>query len=158
MTVDLVYAVVIGVLAAAFFALRTMSRAAGVHREPLPGEPHPGDEHIALFRIDGALFFGAADRVLERVTGTVGVSVVILRLSQVQLMDATGAQVLAQLVTTLEGRDVTVLVKGIQPQHLELATRVGVVDALRDRAHLFDTLEPAVEHARSHVLRLVPAL
>jgi sulfate permease, SulP family len=155
--VDLVYAVVIGVLAAAFFALRTMSRAAGVHREELPGEPHAGDEHIALFRIDGALFFGAADRVLERVAGTVGVSVVVLRLSQVQLMDATGAQVLAQLVTTLERRGVTVLVKGIQPRHLELATRVGVVDALRDRSHLFDSLEPAVEHAREHVLRLAPA-
>lgn len=151
--VDLVYAVVIGVAAAAFFALRTLSRTAGVHREQLPGEAQPGDEHIALFRIDGALFFGAADRVLERVSSTAGVDVVILRMSQVQLMDSTGAQVLTELVTKLERRGVTVLVKGIQPQHLALATRVGVLRALGDEAHAFDALEPAVEHAREHVRR-----
>lgn len=155
--VDLIYAVVIGVAVAALFALRTLSRSAGVHREELPAPAAPGDERIALFRIDGALFFGAADRVLERVSATQGVNVVILRMSQIQLMDATGAQVLAELVGTLERRGVTVLVKGIQPQHLELATRVGVVSALRDKRHLFDDLDSAVEHARSHVGRLTTA-
>jgi len=57
-------------------------------------------------------------------------------------------------VTTLEKRGVTVLVKGIRPQHLELATRVGVLSALRDERHLFDDLGLAVDHARSHVSRL----
>lgn len=151
--VDLIYAVVFGVAVAAFFALRTLSRSAGVHREELPGPAAPGDERIALFRIDGALFFGAADRVLERVSATEGASVVILRMSQVQLMDATGAQVLVELLTNLERRGVTVLLKGIQPQHLELATRVGVLAALRDERHVFADLEPAVEHARDHVRR-----
>jgi SulP family sulfate permease len=155
--VDLIYAVIIGVLVAAVFALRTLARSAGVHREELPGPPAPWDESIALFRIDGALFFGAAERVLDRVAATEGVSVVILRMSQVQLMDSTGAQVLAELVAGLERRGVTVIVKGIQPQHLELATRVGVLAALRDERHLFDALEPAVEHARSHVRRSSPS-
>jgi len=149
--VDLIYAVAIGVAVAAFFALRTMSRSAGVHREELHSPAHAGDERIALFRIDGALFFGAADRVMDRVASTEGVEVVILRMSQVQLMDSTGAQVLAELVTTLERRGVTVLVKGIQPRHLELATRVGVLEALRDESHVFDDLPRAVEYARSLV-------
>lgn len=146
---DLIYAVGIGVAVAAFFALRSMSRSAGVHREELPGPTHAGDERIALFRIDGALFFGAADRVMDRVALTQGVEVVILRMSQVQLMDSTGAQVLADLVTTLQRRGVTVLVKGIQPRHLELATRVGVLEALQDESHVFDDLEQAVARARS---------
>ena len=150
--VDLIYAVAIGVAVAAFFALRTMSRSAGVHREELHSPAHAGDERIALFRIDGALFFGAADRVMDRVASTEGVEVVILRMSQVQLMDSTGAQVLAELVTTLERRGVTVLVKGIQPRHLELATRVGVLEALRDESHVFDDLPRAVEYARSLVV------
>jgi SulP family sulfate permease len=149
--VDLVYAVVIGILAAAFFALRSLSRTAGVHREPLPGDPLPGDERIALFRIDGALFFGAADRVLERVATIHGVEVVILRMSQVQLLDATGAQVLAELVVRLHRRGIAVLVKGIQPQHLTLATRAGLLRAIGDDARVFDTLEPAVDYARSLV-------
>jgi len=150
--VDLIYAVGIGVAVAACFALRSLSRSAGVHREELPSPAHAGDERIALFRIDGALFFGAADRVMERVESTEGMEVVILRMSQVQLMDSTGAQVLAELVSTLERRGVTVLVKGIRPQHLELATRVGVLEALRDESHIFDELAPAVECARSYVV------
>jgi SulP family sulfate permease len=155
--VDLIYAVVVGILAATYFALRSLARSAGVHREDLPGTPQPWDERIALFRIDGALFFGAADRVLERVGHTEGVSVVVLRMSQVQLMDATGAQVLAELVTSLERRGITVLVKGIQPHHLALATRVGVIDALGSERHIFEDLPSAIEHAREHVARLAAA-
>ena len=152
--VDLIYAVVVGVLVAAFFALRSLARSAGVHREDLPGHPVAGDERIALFRIDGALFFAAADRVLDRVSRIEDVNVVILRMSQVQLMDSTGAQVLTELVTSLERRGITVLVKGIRPQHLELATRVGVLSAVRDPKHIFEDLESAVEHARTHIARL----
>jgi SulP family sulfate permease len=50
-----------------------------------------------------------------------------------------------------------VLVKGVQPRHLELARRVGVIDSLRHRNHLFDELGAAVEHARSHTRRAAAA-
>lgn len=152
-SVDLIYAVGIGIAAAAFFALRTLSRSAGVHREELPPPAAPGDERIALLRIDGALFFGAADRVLERVGAIEGVEVVVLRMSQVQILDTTGAQVLAELVTSLERRGVTVLIKGIQQRHLSLATNAGLMAALRDERHVFDELPPAIAHARDHVAR-----
>ena len=150
---DLVIAVVIGIAVAALFALVSLSRSAGVHREPLPGTPAPGDERIALFRIDGALFFGAAERMLDRVGEVEGASVVIIRMSQLQSLDATGARVIAELITGLERRGMTVLIKGIQPQHLGLVQRVGVLDALRHENHLFDDLPAAIEHARSHVRR-----
>ena len=152
-SVDLIVAVGIGIAVAAFFALRALARSGGVHREELPSPSQPGDEHIALFRLDGALFFGAADRVLERVTSVDNVTVVILRMSQLQVLDATGARVITDMVNALERRGVTVLIKGIQPGHLTVATRVGVIASLRHQKHLFTTLPAAVEHARSHVLR-----
>ncbi len=152
-SVDLIYAVGIGIAVAALLALRTLARSAGVHRQELPGPARPGDERIAVLRVDGALFFAVAERVLERVAAIQDVSVVVLRLSQVQQMDSTGAQVLAELVTGLERRGITVLVKGVQDRHLGLVRRVGVIDALRDERHLFDDLDLAVEHARSHVRR-----
>ncbi len=152
-SVDLIYAVGIGIAVAAVLALRTLARTAGVHRQELPGPAAPGDERVALLRVDGALFFAVAERVLERVGAIQDVSVVVLRLSQVQQMDSTGAQVLAELVTGLERRGITVLVKGVQDRHLGLVRRVGVIDALRDERHLFDDLDLAVEHARSHVRR-----
>ena len=62
-SVDLIVAVGIGVIVAGAFALRGLARATGVAREPVPGEPEAGDEQIAVVRIDGPLFFAAADRV-----------------------------------------------------------------------------------------------
>ncbi len=150
---DLIEAVEIGIVVAAFFALRSLVRTSGVHREEIAGEPLPEDSAIALFRIDGALFFGAAERVLERVSGIREVDVVIIRMSQLQILDATGARVITDIVTALERRGVTVLIKGIQDRHLQLVTRVGVLDSLRHHKHLFSDLDVAVQHARSHVRR-----
>lgn len=152
-SVDLIYAVLIGIVVTAFFALRVMARTSGVHRQALPLPVEQGDERIALLRLDGALFFGAAERVMSRVGAVDGVSVVILRMSQVQYLDASGAQALSEIVTQLERRGVTVLIKGIRDTQLRLADRVGVIDSLRTREHLFEELADAVEHARSHVRR-----
>ncbi len=156
-SVDLITAVLVGVAVAAFLALRTVARSSGVHREELPGPAEPGDERIALFRLEGSLFFGAAERMLERVAALRDVDVVIIRMSQLQLLDATGAQVITELIHALERRGITVLIKGIQGRHLELARRVGVIDSLRHRKHLFDDLPSAVEHARSHGRRAAEA-
>lgn len=153
LAVDLIEAVQVGLLVAAFFALRSVSRAASVHRQPLPGAAREGDEHIALYRLDGAMFFGAADRIRAQIARTHDAWVVVLRLSHLRFVDATGAHALGELVADLERSGVTVLVKGVQPAHLGLLTEVGVLDELRHEAHLFTDLEPAVEHARSHVLR-----
>lgn len=150
---DLIVAVGIGIAVAAFFALRALSRASGVHREELPGSPVSGDERIALFRIDGSLFFGAAERLLDRINAHEGIEVVILRLSQLQLVDATGAHTLTELVTALERRGVTVLIKGIRSEHAVILERLGVIASLRARQHLFRELEPAIAHARSHIAR-----
>ncbi|CAN5162131.1 SulP family inorganic anion transporter [soil metagenome] len=150
---DLIVAVGIGIAAAAFFALRNLARSGGVHREELPLPAQPGDQRIALFRLDGALFFGAADRMLERVNAIQDVSVVIIRMSQLQVLDATGAKVVTEMIHGLERRGITVLVKGIQPEHLRTAARVGVISSLRHHNHLFDDLDAAVAHARDHVSR-----
>ncbi|WP_341999119.1 SulP family inorganic anion transporter [Microbacterium sp. LWH7-1.2] len=150
---DLIVAVVIGVACAGFFALRSLSRATSVHREPPSGEPAPEDVHIAIVSLDGPLFFAAADRVFEAVTGLTGISVVILRMSRLELVDATGARVLTEIVQTMERRGVTVLIKGVQPGHEELFRTVGVLGSLRHQNHLFADLPSALEHARSHVRR-----
>jgi len=150
---DLIQAVVIGIVVAAFFALRSLVNSSGVHREEIPGPARDGDEQIAVFRLDGALFFGVADRVLERASAIRNVQVVIIRMSQLQILDATGAKVIADLVTALERRGITVLIKGIQERHLQLARRVGVLESLRHHKHLFGELDAAVEHARSHIRR-----
>lgn len=150
---DLIDAVEIGVVVAAFFALRSVAMNSVARREQLPGIARPGDERIALYRLDGSLFFGAADRVMEQVQEGSGSEVIVLRMSQVSFLDTTGARRLAELVATLERRGVTVLLKGIKDTHLKLATRSGLISSLRHPNHLFDDLDAAVAHARSHIER-----
>lgn len=150
---DLIVAIEIGIAIAALLTLRKFARLGTVRREPIAGEAHDGDERIAVFRLDGLMFFGAAERVLQELAAVGEVEVVVLRLSQLRYLDASGAQALVEVVRELERRGITVLVKGVRDEHLALLTRVGVLGELRHEAHLFDDLGAAIEHARSHVRR-----
>jgi SulP family sulfate permease len=150
---DLIEAVEIGILVAAVFALRSLARRSSVTREELPGDRRPGDERIALLRLDGAMFFGAAERISNLITDPERseVAVVIIRMSTLGMLDATGAHTLSRVAEELESRGVTVIIKGVQPEHMNLLTNVGVIDALRHENHLIDSLDDAIAHAREHV-------
>ncbi len=151
---DLIEAVQIGIVVAAFLALRQVAKRSSVTREDLPGDPAPGDEQIALLRLDGAMFFGAAERISTAIQADAGhpaVTVVIIRMSRLGILDATGANTLAEIVTDLERRGIVVIIKGVQDDHLRLLAGMGVLDSLRHENHLVNTLDQAVEHARHHV-------
>nr|ABP43601.1 sulphate transporter [Mycolicibacterium gilvum PYR-GCK] len=152
---DLIEAVQIGILVAAFFALRSVARRSSVVREELPAPHRPGDEEIALLRLDGAMFFGAAERISNAIVDGdhPRTSVVIIRMSQLGMLDATGANTLAQICTELEARGITVIIKGVRPEHSALLANVGVFESLRHERHLVDTLDEAIEHARTHARR-----
>jgi SulP family sulfate permease len=152
---DLIVAVGIGVVVAAFFALRKLSSATAVHIERLSdrAEAGPGDGSIAIVHFRGPLFFASADRIFDEVMRLQGVTVVVLRMSQLELVDATGAHILSDMVRAFERRGITVLIKGVKAGHTGLFRRIGILDALRHHRHLFDDLPAAIAHARSHVER-----
>ncbi|WP_345076250.1 SulP family inorganic anion transporter [Brachybacterium paraconglomeratum] len=151
---DLIVAVLIGVALAAIVALRGAARTTGVSLEPIRAEPSSVlDSSIVAVRFQGPLFFVSSDRVFETVMEVQEVTVVILRLSRLERVDASGAQVLAEIVRGLERRGITVLIKGVQDSHSALFRRVGVLAALRHHKHLFVDFDSALEHARSHVER-----
>jgi len=150
---DLIEAVEIGLVVAAFFALRSVARRSSVVREDLPGPHRPGDDQIALLRLDGAMFFGVAERISNAIVDAdhPRTSVVIIRMSQLGMLDATGAHTLAQIGTELEARGITVIIKGVRPEHMTLLANVGVFESLRHENHLLDSLDDAISHARTHV-------
>ena len=158
---DLILAVEVGVVVAALLALRAVARSSTFAAEDIPdteplGRATESDllgDRILAYRLDGALFFGAAERFLLELTSVSDVRVVILRMPQLQVLDATGAKALGQIIGDLESRHITVLLKGPQPEHLRLLRAVGALDRLRHERHIFDTFDAAVEHARSHAGR-----
>jgi sulfate permease, SulP family len=149
---DLIQAVEIGVLVTAVFALAAVARRSGVRREDLPFPHQSGDEHIVLLRLDGAMFFGAAERISTEILDAphAQARVVIIALSQLGMLDATGAHALARIAEELESRGITVIIKGVQPEHRDLLANVGIIASLRHENHLIETLEEAVAHARRH--------
>lgn len=151
-SVDLIFAVIIGVAVTGFFALRALAQATGVRREPIAGA-EPGDEKIAFMRFTGPLFFAASDRVAESVAEHGDAEVVILAMSQLEVVDATGARALSEIIASLQRRGAVVLVKGVLPRHADLFERVGVWEALENDTHMFSEMGPALVHARFHIER-----
>ena len=92
--------------------------------------------HVLAYRLDGPLFFAAVSRFLAEMTATADVRVVILRLSAVALLDASGARALGEVVEDLEERGITVLIKGASVEHLRLLDAVGTLRPLVERGHV----------------------
>ncbi|HKX66768.1 MAG TPA: SulP family inorganic anion transporter [Intrasporangium sp.] len=157
---DLVVAVLVGLVVAGFFALRQASRAARIDQVPLDETDHSDeerallDEHIVAYRMDGPLFFAAAHDFLLELTNVSDVRVVVLRMARVTVIDATGATVLADTISRLEGQGITVMLSGVQEQHKKVLRELGVYEELAHERHLFPTTPEAIAHARVHAARI----
>ncbi len=156
---DLVTAVVLGLVLAGFFALQQVVRATSLDVEHIDHASEVDDaaeaallaENIVAYRLEGSLFFGAAHTFLLDLSDVSNVQVVILRMSRVAALDATGAAVLADTIAGLESRGVTVLLSGVRPQHEQVLSRLGVYAELAHELHVFPSTPDAIAHARRHV-------
>jgi SulP family sulfate permease len=157
---DLATAVVLGVVIAGGLALRAMARNVELTELQLDeGSPTEGDlalaevtdQHILAYRIEGSLFFGGAHQALLELADVTDVKVVILRLSRVVTLDATGAAVLRDTITGLQHRGVVVLLSGVKARHWKVLAALGIEDAMADPDHVFTTTADAVAAARAIV-------
>ncbi|MFB9200284.1 SulP family inorganic anion transporter [Nonomuraea spiralis] len=168
LALDLVAAVIIGLVVAGALALRAIARNVRLDAVPLHADlPADHDteerallaEHIVAYRLDGPLFFAAAHRFLLELSEVADVSVVILRLSRVTTIDASGALVLGDAITRLERRGITVYVSGIRDGHHQPLNALGVIARLDAAGRVFATTPEAIAAARDHLRRtgILPA-
>jgi len=159
LALDLVKAVILGLIVAGALALRAVARSAHLRQMPLHPdlpEDHTAeerallDEHIVAYRIDGPLLF-AAHRFLLELSEVADVSVVILRMSAVTAIDASGALVLKDVIEKLQHRGLTVLVSGIRPGHNRPLAALDVITRLHTAGHVFPTTPEAINAARAHL-------
>jgi len=166
---DLILAVEIGIAIAAGLALRAVAQSSTMDREEVvssatmdstesrPSEQALLHEHIAVYRLDGALFFGASQRFLDELVDVADVRVVVLRLGGIRMLDASGAHALEEIIDDLQGRRIAVILQGIRPEHVATLEAVGTLGALVSAHHAVESLSEAIDHARLHVRRALGA-
>ncbi len=128
--VDLVVAVNVGVVLAALLFMRRMAESVRVGRQEFGGanggsnggRPDPDEDvvlppNVLVYRIEGPLFFGAAEKLESTLERThLGVDTIVIRLGRVPFMDATGLVTLAEIVQRFQRRRVRVLLCGIHEE------------------------------------------
>ena len=158
--VDLVVAVEVGMVLAAFLFMGRMSQVADVRplsaegepdedrdrQQPLAGKDVPSD--VLVYSIDGPFFFGAAERCLRTVERIERVPpIVILRLRHVPYVDDTGLSTLERIVRGFQRDGATVILSAVQPAPLAAMRRHGLV-TLVGEPNVQPTIDAALTRAR----------
>lgn len=151
---DLIVAVLVGLAVAGAMSIRHMAEYTAVARQKLPAHntregwvDFPEDkahlrEHVAVYRVDGALFYGNARRFTEIVAGVEeGIGAVILRCHRLQVLDASGAHALQDVRRQLRRRSIPIVVQGMNESQLEICRRM---EALPED-HLVEDLSEAID-------------
>ncbi|MFE3324443.1 SulP family inorganic anion transporter [Streptomyces sp. NPDC059176] len=160
LALDLVLAVIIGLVVAGALALRAVAAQARMDqvdfRPDLPGEHSDEEhallaEHIVAYRIDGPLFFAGAHRFLLELSEVADVRVVIVRMSRITTLDATGALVLKDAVDMLNRRGIVVMLSGVKPGQRRALASVGVLERTQSEVREYATTPEAISAARAHL-------
>lgn len=149
---DMVVAVTAGLVLSSLLFIRRMAEVSGV---TLVGDHHPDldaplPRGVVLYDVAGPLFFGAAQSALSALE-TVdkrGLRVVVLDLTDVPAIDATGLVNLESLVSRLNADGVKVIVCGVQEQPLRAFARAGWRNR-KGRLRIFRDFDRAIANARA---------
>ncbi|MCB9780111.1 MAG: STAS domain-containing protein [Alphaproteobacteria bacterium] len=141
---DMVVAVGVGVVLASLLFMRRMANLSEVRA--LPDDPHQGPTGlppgVLCYQVAGPLFFGASRRAMAALETVEPGSAhtVVLDLSAVPVVDATGLVNLDSALAHLQHRGLRVVLAGLQPAVAAAVDRhglragVGRVDALSELA------------------------
>ena len=113
----------------------------------LPVGPLPAG--VVIYNIEGPLFFGAAEK-LERTLAHIQrpATTLILRMSQVPFVDATGISAIEAIISDFLKHDATVLLSEVRPNVRLKLERAGLVRTL-GADNLTATLALALERAQA---------
>jgi SulP family sulfate permease len=149
---DMVIAISTGVVLAALLFMHRMAKLSMVTLiggdHPLAPEGLPAD--VRYYQIAGPLFFGAAERAMSALRNhDRGVRALILDLSAVPTIDATGLVALEELIDDLNEVGIFVAVCGAQRNVLKVLREAGYVKEEGKRWY-FATPDAALKYLHRH--------
>ncbi len=148
---DLVLAVEVGLIAAGALFIKRMSDLSLAKMPETeifpPGVPLELTKQIAVYRVDGPVFFGAAERFVTFLREEPEVKYLILRLRFVPNMDTTGLVALEDIYHDLKRHNCRLILSGLQPEVQQLLERSGLLNEI-GRSNCFDTTDEAIHSLR----------
>jgi MFS superfamily sulfate permease-like transporter len=112
-------------------------------------------EKIAVFELEGALFFGTAEKLANEIERTVenGVNYVILDMKRVTDVDSTGARLLLEIQDKLvrKGKFAALASTPERPRIRDYLRDIGVTAAFT-RNRVFSDTDRAIEWAEDHLI------
>jgi SulP family sulfate permease len=163
---DLVYAIVIGLVLASLLFMKRMSDVTSVEgweyvddynqvkseNEDYDEETDPDNikyksvpKNTLVFEITGPLFFGAADKLSNIVSNT-DEDIIILRMRSVPAMDATVMHTLEGILETCNKNNITLIFSHVNQQPMSVMTKAGFVERLGEE-HFRRNIDEALAYA-----------
>lgn len=155
---DLVVAIEVGMVLAAFLFMKRMSDVAEVkswvYKENL--DENEISEHTDLknvpentmvYEVFGPMFFGATNDYLQ-FTKEENKNVLILRMRNVPAMDITGLDALEEALTTCQKRNIHLLLSHVNEQPMHVMEKAGFVEKL-GAENFCENIDAALERAAS---------
>lgn len=167
--VDLTVAIEVGVMLAILLFIKRMiaaSETTAITSFLSNGAPQKDDPDatsrkeipagVEVFEISGPFFFGAAEKFKTALYQLVeNPNVLILRMRNVPVMDATGLKTLEEVVDRHHRRNTRIVLSGVQPQILKKLQATGIADKI-GMENITPHIDVALERARQ-ILNATPS-
>ncbi len=144
---DMVIGVCVGIVLAAFLFMKRMADVTCGCIVPIENSNdniNIDADNIICYKINGPLFFGAADKAVKVISNIMGnVDTIIFIMDSVSAIDITGLTVLEHSVKELQQNKKNILFVGVQEQPLKVLIKSDIIK-LKFNLNHFDTLEQAI--------------
>ncbi len=141
--VDLTVAIEVGMVMAAFLFMHRMTKSSGVDiitttlneqedaNDPMAIHNYKVPKEVEVFEINGPFFFGAAYKFKDSMRFIENPpKVLIIRMRNVPVIDATGIHTLEQVNKQSTALGTKMILSGVQPEVLTEMTRSGFIDSI----------------------------
>lgn len=154
--IDLVYAIGVGMVLASFLFMKRMADVTDIkyiidsnedtgYGDLLSEVKTP--ENVSFYEVNGPLFFGAADKFVNIIKEiNYSSKVLIMKLNNVQAMDATAYRSLETLFETCKHNKTELILLGLQTQPKNLLYKYGFIDCLGEH-NICTSIEEAILRA-----------
>ena len=154
---DLVVAIGVGIVLACILFMKRMSDVTDIHgwtyvdeddfdeNDPDATALKVVPKGTYVFEINGPMFFGAADKLMEIVSDTKE-DIIILRMRSVPAIDATAYHSLVNIYNICQKSNITLILSHVNEQPMHMFEKAGFVDMI-GRENFCSNIDEALKHA-----------